>query len=671
MQFFKFSAALRPETQACDPDENDVFRSYTRLICNETGNLADRLKEKGYIFVSDVRETALYGCILANNDNVITRYLRGFLESVGADGDSAEWEEITFRTFDTNLRHADRSNLIDDDDDVLELFGLESLRGRNFRGMDFGENMVDVCTREQLYAAASGFFAKDDMLPELDRIFAGTTAKAAKGHPVHYIVAIDDKDTRREMYRTLLSALHVNNRLHNRRYSYFDVAVDDQIAAGALTDLYRLNAGGAVVIRLASEFFTGDDDYATAQHETVENICSAMTKFRNEVLTVLCFPRECSALREVFYENLATLSLVEWSETPADVARATEYLKTLAKENGVRTDKRLFAQLEEGQTYLVPDLRFLFSRWYDAKLKTGIYPQYKTIASVQATAVKEAVPRGSAYDELRRMVGLSRAKQVIDEVVNYAKAQKLYASLGMQYHRPSLHMLFTGSPGTAKTSVARLLARIFKENGVLSRGELIEVGRQDLVGKYVGWTAPQVEKIFKRASGNLLFIDEAYSLNDRDGLFADEAIAAIVAQMENHRNDVVVVFAGYPDKMEAFLQKNEGLRSRIAFHIPFDDYTTDELVSIADLMAEKGGFSLSPEAREKLTGICAEARVSPDFGNGRFVRNLLEQAKMRQASRLLALDPDTLTRKTVTTVTADDIPVPTVAKPETHIGFCA
>lgn len=671
MQFFKFSAALRPETQACDPDENDVFRSYTRLICNETGNLADQLKEKGYIFVSDVRETALYGCILANNDNVITRYLRGFLESVGADGDSAEWEEITFRTFDTNLRHADRSNLIDDDDDVLELFGLESLRGRNFRGMDFGENMVDVCTREQLYAAASGFFAKDDMLPELDRIFAGTTAKAAKGHPVHYIVAIDDKDTRREMYRTLLSALHVNNRLHNRRYSYFDVAVDDQIAAGALTDLYRLNAGGAVVIRLASEFFTGDDDYATAQHETVENICSAMTKFRNEVLTVLCFPRECSALREVFYENLATLSLVEWSETPADVARATEYLKTLAKENGVRTDKRLFAQLEEGQTYLVPDLRFLFSRWYDAKLKTGIYPQYKTIASVQATAVKEAVPRGSAYDELRRMVGLSRAKQVIDEVVNYAKAQKLYASLGMQYHRPSLHMLFTGSPGTAKTSVARLLARIFKENGVLSRGELIEVGRQDLVGKYVGWTAPQVEKIFKRASGNLLFIDEAYSLNDRDGLFADEAIAAIVAQMENHRNDVVVVFAGYPDKMEAFLQKNEGLRSRIAFHIPFDDYTTDELVSIADLMAEKGGFSLSPEAREKLTGICAEARVSPDFGNGRFVRNLLEQAKMRQASRLLALDPDTLTRKTVTTVTADDIPVPTVAKPETHIGFCA
>ena len=155
-----------------------------------------------------------------------------------------------------------------------------------------------------------------------------------------------------------------------------------------------------------------------------------------------------------------------------------------------------------------------------------------------------------------------------------------------------MHMVFTGNPGTAKTTVARLFAQIMKENGLLPVGDLIEVGRADLVGKYVGWTAPTVKAKFAAAKGSVLFIDEAYSLvDDKDGLFGDEAINTIVQEMENQRDDTVVIFAGYPDKMEQFLKKNPGLRSRIAFHIPFEDYKPAELLDIFTLMAKKQKLS--------------------------------------------------------------------------------
>lgn len=144
-----------------------------------------------------------------------------------------------------------------------------------------------------------------------------------------------------------------------------------------------------------------------------------------------------------------------------------------------------------------------------------------------------------------------------------------------------MHMVFIGNSGTAKTTAARLFARIMKDNGLLSKGQLIEVGRGDLVGKCVGWTAQTVQAKFKVAIGGVLFIDEAYSLVDKhSGSFGDEAINTIVQEMENHREDVVAIFAGYPNKMEGFLQKNPGLRSRIAFHVPFADYTSDEISTI-------------------------------------------------------------------------------------------
>ena len=272
------------------------------------------------------------------------------------------------------------------------------------------------------------------------------------------------------------------------------------------------------------------------------------------------------------------------------------------------------------------------------------------------------------------MVGIDKAKEVIDRAIDFYKAQKLLANEGIKTDRPAMHMVFTGNPGTAKTTAARLFAGIMKENGLLSRGDLIEVGRGDLVGKYVGWTAQIIQKRFCQAQGSVLFIDEAYSLvDDRDGSFGDEAINTIVQEMENHRNDVVVIFAGYPDKMEGFLSKNPGLRSRIAFHIPFEDYGTEELCDIAALIARKSGFKLAEGVREKLAEVFDIAKTSADFGNGRYARNVIEKARMAQASRLVRMDLENIVKDELITIRAEDIEIPAVKanKRTVHIGFGA
>jgi SpoVK/Ycf46/Vps4 family AAA+-type ATPase len=211
-----------------------------------------------------------------------------------------------------------------------------------------------------------------------------------------------------------------------------------------------------------------------------------------------------------------------------------------------------------------------------------------------------------------------------------------------------------------------------KDNGLLSEGNILEVGRADLVGKFVGHTAPNVQKAFCKARGSVLFIDEAYALvDDRDGLFGDEAINAIVQEMENNREDIVVIFAGYPDKMKGFLQKNPGLRSRIAFHVPFADYTADELVDITKLLAKRQNISLASDVPDKLTPIFDNVRCSEDFGNGRYARNLLEKARLKQASRLLAMDIDAMTDDDIMTLYAEDFEVHEQASfRKMTIGFC-
>ena len=271
--------------------------------------------------------------------------------------------------------------------------------------------------------------------------------------------------------------------------------------------------------------------------------------------------------------------------------------------------------------------------------------------------LQEEREAGSAQKELDEMIGLASVKEVIHKAVTGFKLKKLCLDRGIRRENPSLHMVFTGNPGTAKTTVARLFAEILKDEKVLPSGKFVEVGRADLVGDHVGATAPLVKKRFREAQGGVLFIDEAYSLCDGyENSFGDEAISTIVQEMENHRDNVAVIFAGYSEQMRHFLDRNPGMSSRIAFHVEFEDYSVSELCDITGLMLAEKQMKITDAAMDKLRHIYESAGKDSDFGNGRFVRKTLEEAEMNLAVRVQQTDEALLTEELLTTIEASDIP---------------
>ena len=246
----------------------------------------------------------------------------------------------------------------------------------------------------------------------------------------------------------------------------------------------------------------------------------------------------------------------------------------------------------------------------------------------------DIVDKRNYMDELQALVGIKSAKNQVKKILAFAKMRKAMEEKGEQLEPITLNMEFVGNPGTAKTTVARIVAGVLKEIGIIKTGEFIEVGRADLVAQYVGQTAPMVKSVFQRAKGGVLFIDEAYSLLDKgNGRFGDEALNMIVQEMENNRKDTIVIFAGYPDEMDEFFLRNPGLRSRVPFRVRFDDYTTDELSDICELEAGKRGFLIDVKAKEIIKEICESSTGNIENGNGRFCRNLVEKAVLNFALR--------------------------------------
>ena len=246
----------------------------------------------------------------------------------------------------------------------------------------------------------------------------------------------------------------------------------------------------------------------------------------------------------------------------------------------------------------------------------------------------DIVDKRNYMDELQALVGIKAAKDQVKKILAFAKMRKAMEEKGEQLEPITLNMEFVGNPGTAKTTVARIVAGVLKEIGIITSGEFIEVGRADLVAQYVGQTAPMVKSVFNRAKGGVLFIDEAYSLLDKgNGRFGDEALNMIVQEMENNRKDTIVIFAGYPDEMDEFFLRNPGLRSRVPFRVRFDDYTTDELSDICELEAGKRGFLIDVKAKELIKEICESSTGNIENGNGRFCRNLVEKAVLNFALR--------------------------------------
>jgi len=241
-------------------------------------------------------------------------------------------------------------------------------------------------------------------------------------------------------------------------------------------------------------------------------------------------------------------------------------------------------------------------------------------------------------DELdRELVGLDPVKTRIREIASLLVVEKARAALGLAGSKPSLHMCFTGNPGTGKTTIAMRMATILHRLGHVRKGQLVAVTRDDLVGQYIGHTAPRTKDVLKRAMGGVLFIDEAYYLyrpeNERD--YGQEAIEILMQVMENQRDDLVVIFAGYKDRMDTFFRANPGLSSRVAHHIDFPDYAVAELEAIARTMVTSLGLTLSASAHNALADYLRLRREQPNFANARSLRNALDRARLRQARRLL------------------------------------
>ena len=255
--------------------------------------------------------------------------------------------------------------------------------------------------------------------------------------------------------------------------------------------------------------------------------------------------------------------------------------------------------------------------------------------------------------ELDSYIGLKVVKDEVHDLINMVQIYKLREQHDLPTTDMSLHMVFTGNPGTGKTMMARMMARIYRSLGILSKGQLVEVDRSGLVAGYVGQTALKTQKVIEKAMGGVLFIDEAYALNGRsENDFGQEAIDTILKAMEDHRDDLVVIVAGYTDLMDKFIHSNPGLESRFNRFLLFEDYTVDEMMGIFKMRCGKG-YVLAPDAEPLVRDYIAEESADGSFGNGRGVRNIFEHILVAQNNRLAKMD--SVTRDDLMTLTADDV----------------
>ena len=642
---------------------NDILNEFNSNL--EEGDLS--------INVTSIEKTQLKLSISSslNSESDIEREIVSLLQALGINPKySIEKEEVSVKEFAKSISDGTKQGFINDPDDICQKYTVGDKR-YCLRQNDFNEEMIE----EDLDSS----IVFQSIEEEKKRIFSPSAPKEFICHPVHYVIASDNEDLRIEMRRQLLSALYKANRLKSRRVSILSLNPLQNVfsanykESGTIANrLYNKGEGGTVIISGTKAEEENDDCFTPSDNGELEAIMFNANMHRDNVLTVIELDDNEESLNEI-KELSDKMDFVILKENLVYGQGAKEYLQLLAKKDGINNIESLLDKVVEGEGYHYSNLSSLYKTWKEERKKSA-FPAYSSFMS-NLNIENARKPKGNAYKELQGLIGLENAKRVIDEAIAYFKMESFMAKRNLKISSPSRHMVFYGAPGTAKTTVARLFAQIMKENGVLSKGELVEVGRKDLVGKYVGWTAMQVERVFKIAEGSVLFIDEAYSLVDgRDKLYGQEAINTIVQMMENMRENTIVIFAGYEKEMKEFINQNPGLRSRIPFHVHFPDYSDSELLEILKLVASKNNYSLTEGAECKARDIFKTASLSKDFGNGRFVRNLFEKATMKKALRLSSSLDDFISDTELLTLREEDFEMPEEYSNERKtrvIGFTA
>ncbi|MEI7668146.1 MAG: AAA family ATPase, partial [Erysipelotrichaceae bacterium] len=468
------------------------------------------------------------------------------------------------------------------------------------------------------------------------------------GHPVHYFIKGREELTVKQLHNKLTAVLFANRRIENARIVTLKVDRYDRLK---LSDGIALVEGGSMLIDLTDSNFEDLGNFKLQKFIT--ELVHCIHEYKQRILFTICYEDEHDRVISAFLEKIEGISFVYIQPELMTYQQAVKMLTNKAQR--FQSDPLPYINLldQEQGYFSETEIMNLFRDLKAKQLKESLFPEYANIAAQQLKKTSEVI--GKAQKDFDSLIGLSKAKELVRCIVTQKKAAAALLEMGINQSVASRHMSFTGNPGTAKTTVARHISKILRDEGILTEGDLIEVGRADLVGEYVGHTAIKVREVFKRARGSVLFIDEAYALwDDRKGLYGDEAIATIVQEMENARDEVIVIFAGYPEQMRLFIDRNPGLKSRINFELHFDDYTKSELLEITMQIANKLGYQVSPSALDHVSKYLDIACQTENSGNGRLIRNIVEEAILNHTARLFQTDKPIPTKEEVIMLEAED-----------------
>lgn len=642
---------------------------------------AFRKNEKGVMMIAMSRELVLCP---EDVEDVLRDYCRK--EKIRAwKCHVTDFHEITLESFFGAMCNGEERDLISTGYRVYKSLGLGDAKdyfspGSNRDSCQISEMIpaTKLPTKSEALKHARILFGLQSLTEELKRIYCKKNRRVFTAHPVHYFLHANSRRAAQMMIDLLVAALLENGRLLGKRLTYLSDFEPSNSTERALREILGQAGHSTVALELSNkENSVLQSNFGNRDESFKRFLTEQVSAARDDTLFFFVkIGRKHDESQVAFLRELSQeMDIISIQEGSGNEKETRNFLDEMAREASRPpfSSGELERAVPKGR-YTLTEADAIFRRLSKERTRRETYPAYQDLNPFSVVE-HEISGKKTAFSQLEKMVGLDEVKRLVRQIVAANQMRKLKKEMKMKSSSQAMHMAFTGNPGSAKTTVARLLASILKEEGVAATGAFVECGRSDLVAKYVGWTAKAVRRKFEEASGGVLFIDEAYSLVDGSNSFGAEAINTIVQEMENRRDDVLVVFAGYPDKMRAFLNSNEGFSSRVAFHLDFPDYTADEMVEILQAMAKERGLRLNAAILKKCRGIFADASTQKDFGNGRYVRNVLEAAVIRQAERLMkAREKRPVTRQMAASLCAEDfVSVKIIRKKEKRkkpIGFC-
>lgn len=594
-------------------DNIEQFRQYIEM---QRGFISQNLR----LVILERPQSELCHVILYSPFEVMVKLnpyflLKNILKQIGLD-DELLIEEISlgdlseYHTLTSSVIHVDSlEDLMNND---FERFAMKTLREPIEETSLYIDDTYEEMLREELLRIKS--YSKDHF----------------SGNPCHYLFTSDSSESL-DASDYLVNTLVQSHRLHSSRI------LDVEFGFGGAWQLFRYKLTdslpyclGRVVRVTFSESF--EKESVRNKRKILDKLVEYIDEFGNTVLFIIHFNDKLYDESSMFLKKDVANLYIEFSNNELSVEEAKEYIRQESLKYGADPNEVIeeVISLSENKKYSRNEIKTQLIVLSKNKLYQPHFEPYLDLMNKKLESFdknfKQEHHSQKAMDALEQLIGLDKVKAFIKDMVLMNKLRPKLREKGISLGQSSMHCCFMGHPGTAKTTVARLLAQIMKDEGILKTGVFVEVTRKDLIGQYIGHTAPKVKEAFERARGGVLFIDEAYALNDgyTHKSYGDEAIATLVELIENHRHDTIVILAGYPKEMNEFLSVNPGLHGRIPHILNFNNYSVSEMLEIAKHMAKSKGFTFEDETQHLLEKQIQVMRQHASFANGRTVRNLVE-----------------------------------------------